>query len=558
MLNKLDKIIIKNGIIFDPFNNIKGEKKDILIEKGKIVEKFSTNSDIKEIDANNKTVIPSAIDIHTHVASQQINWVRLLGTNNKTFMSKWKGLTLDYIARNYISHGYTFIIEANVYPSLAKQTLFNFINLPVLDKGMLLNVSNFWPLELEFEKGNINNISYFLSDLLSKCKGFGIKAYNPFEAEMWNFNSIRANIHEKGRLYNFSALDVYKQLIRGVESLNLPHSIQCHIEGYEQIEGKENLSIILDELIKNFPIRESNSKLEREQIIHLAHANSYNIDGDNTKLVNLINNSNRIDIDLGFIGFNKINPIITSDRRFINNFKSTKDNFSNIINNSCESEGDSFVSFRQFNKSKYHDCILWSNSIDLALKVKNKWQIQFSLNFPHYSHIDKIPEITTWLLSVEARRKFMLDMNKEFLTTSSLLNNDEILGFYDYVIITRASPAKSLGVAKYKGSFTPGLDADLNILDLNLNEIDTEKDYEIVRKSLENIEFVLKNGEIVKKDKNIILNNKGLIFWTEGKSIPEEKIKIMAKKKQFYQKYYSYFYEMLDSRVNSKYLKKLD
>ena len=176
-----NKLIIKNGFIFDPLNNIEGDKKDILVESGKIVDKFSNNKDIKEINVNGKTVIPSATDIHSHVASQQVNWVRLLGSNNDKFKEVWSGLTLENIAKDYISMGYTFILEANVFPSLAKQTIFNFQQIPVLDKAMLLNISNLWPLELEFQRGKIKDMAVFLSDLLSKTFAFGFKVYNPFE-----------------------------------------------------------------------------------------------------------------------------------------------------------------------------------------------------------------------------------------------------------------------------------------------------------------------------------------------------------------------------------------
>ena len=43
----MNKLIIKNGLIYDPLNKIEGEKKDILTESGKIVDKFSNEKDIK-------------------------------------------------------------------------------------------------------------------------------------------------------------------------------------------------------------------------------------------------------------------------------------------------------------------------------------------------------------------------------------------------------------------------------------------------------------------------------------------------------------------------------
>ncbi|MFX1238396.1 MAG: hypothetical protein ACFE8P_11845, partial [Promethearchaeota archaeon] len=81
----MNKLIIKNGIVVDPADNINGESKDILIENGIVVDNFSKDSDIIEINASGKTVVPAALDIHAHVASQQVNWARLLNSNNSKF-----------------------------------------------------------------------------------------------------------------------------------------------------------------------------------------------------------------------------------------------------------------------------------------------------------------------------------------------------------------------------------------------------------------------------------------------------------------------------------------
>ncbi|MFW9990074.1 MAG: hypothetical protein ACFFC3_15630, partial [Candidatus Odinarchaeota archaeon] len=375
----MNKLIIKNGLLFDPINKINGEIKDILIESGKIVDDFSSEKDVKEINAKGKTVIPSAIDIHTHIASQQVNWARLLGANINKFKEIWERLSLKNIARNYVSNGYTFILEANVFPSLAKQTIFDFKNLPILDKAMLLNVSNFWPLELEYQRGKIDDMAIFLSDLLSKTYGFGVKIYNPFENENWNFKELREDLSQTGRLYNFSALDVYENIVKCVEKLGLPHSTHAHIEGYENEIGKSNLFKILDK-IKSLNIKANqtiDSSLKREQIFHIAHANSYNYDGNNQELIKFLNENQNFDIDISFIGFNQINPVITSDRRLISSFlaEDINENPYKLISSAIEFEGDSFVFFRNLEKDNHIICNLWANALDLALNVNNKFQV---------------------------------------------------------------------------------------------------------------------------------------------------------------------------------------
>ncbi|MFW9822604.1 MAG: amidohydrolase family protein [Candidatus Thorarchaeota archaeon] len=557
----MNKLIIKNGQIYDPLNKIEGEKKDILVEFGKIVDKFSNESNIKEIDATGKTVIPAAVDIHTHVASQQVNWARLLGSDNKVFQEVWQGLRLESIARKYISMGYTFILEANVFPSLAKQTIFNFQQIPVLDKGMLLNVSNLWPLEVEFQRGKIDDLAVFLSDLLSKTKGFGIKIYNPFECEIWNFKSIREDLGAQGRLYNFSALDVYENLVKGVETLGLPHSAHAHIEGYEDKTGKENLFKVLERINSLGLTPNQSSNFKRAQILHLAHANSYCVNGDNTNLINFLNENPNFTADLAFIGFNNINPIITSDRRLIQS-KITMEFINNpykLISSAVEFEGDSFVSLRTIERANYTVCVLWANALDLALNIKNQNQLSLSLNFPNYANITDIPQIATWLISKKARENFMKGMNDKFLKGTNLFSLDKELTFFEFISISRANPAKALGLGGIKGTLGEEADADINIIDIDLENVDLSKEYERLQSALKRINYVIKAGKIVKKQEDIDLSSDdGLIFWSEGHAKEEDKDFILSKKQDFYNKYSSIFYDSTQVSIDSTILRKID
>jgi formylmethanofuran dehydrogenase subunit A len=551
------KLLVKNGLVFDPFNNVEGELKDILIENGKIVDKFASNNDIQEIDAKGKTVIPAAVEIHSHVASQQLNWTRLLGSDNKDFQNLWKGLTLNSIAKDYISNGYTFLLEANVFPSLTKQTIFDLQRLPVLDKAFLLNTSNLWALELEFQKEMVEEGAVFLSNLLEKVKGFGLKAYNPFEAEYWNWKVGRKNLTEKGRLFNFAPIDVYEKLSRFVEHLGMPHSIHAHIEGYETHNSKENLLATLNK-VKSLglkPNQKTNSEIKRSQIFHLAHASGYNIDGDNSELIKFYNENQDFDMDLGFVGFDVINPVITSDRHLINKLNNSANPYK-IVRSSVESEGDSFATLRKFSTKNIEDCIMWANAIDLALSI-TPWQLQFSVNYPNYSDIMNLPEIACWLVSHDAREQFMKDMDTTFSKDNSLITNSKELTFNDFAILTRSSPAKSLGIGSIKGNLGLGADGDLNILNLNLNDTDISRDYEKFKSALSNIEYVIKAGEIIKNHEKINLDCSGKILWASGKPEKEDNKSILAKKETFYQKYYSNFYDSYNTTINKEILRKI-
>ena len=74
------KFKIVNGKLFDPTQNLNGEKKDIFVENGKIVD--PNISDIykfkKSYDVNGMIVMAGAIDIHSHIAGGNVNNARLL------------------------------------------------------------------------------------------------------------------------------------------------------------------------------------------------------------------------------------------------------------------------------------------------------------------------------------------------------------------------------------------------------------------------------------------------------------------------------------------------
>ncbi len=62
--------ILKNGIVYDPANNVAGEKKDVMFKDGKIVDNVS--SDAKVLDVTDKLVMPAGVDPHAHIAGPKL------------------------------------------------------------------------------------------------------------------------------------------------------------------------------------------------------------------------------------------------------------------------------------------------------------------------------------------------------------------------------------------------------------------------------------------------------------------------------------------------------
>ena len=58
-----NEIIVKNGFVFDPANGIDGDRMDILVRDGKIVENVNETT-AKVIDASDLLVMAGGVDIH--------------------------------------------------------------------------------------------------------------------------------------------------------------------------------------------------------------------------------------------------------------------------------------------------------------------------------------------------------------------------------------------------------------------------------------------------------------------------------------------------------------
>ena len=78
-----------------------------------------------------------------------------------------------------------------------------------------------------------------------------------------------------------------------------------------------------------------------------------------------------------------------------------------------------------------------------------------------------------------------------------------------------------------------------------------------MKKALSNIEYVIKGGKIVKQKDKINLEHKGKLFWTSGNIDSDKKESIMRKKREFYNKFYSIFYDTLNVSIENDRLRKV-
>ena len=139
--HKMEELLVKNGYVYDPLNGIDGEKMDIAISGGKIVEKVRNAT---EINASEMVVMPGGVDIHSHIAGTKVNAGRSFRPEDKLeeFNEKRTNLTRSgtgwsvpstwVTGYRYAKLGYTTVVEPAMPLLKARHTHEEFLDIPIM------------------------------------------------------------------------------------------------------------------------------------------------------------------------------------------------------------------------------------------------------------------------------------------------------------------------------------------------------------------------------------------------------------------------------------------
>ena len=206
--------ILKNGIVYDPTNNIKGEKKDVMIRDGKIVD--SVSSDAKVIDVTNKLVMAAGVDVHSHIAGPKLCVGRLYrpederrGVKAKTATARAEtGFSIPSCPATgyrYSKMGYGTVAEAAVPPLEAKHTHEEIMAIPNIDISPLALFGNNWFVMEFVKRQSLRFSSICISVAQNKQRLRTLKIVNPGGTEAWGWGRNVDGIHDPTPYWDVTA-----------------------------------------------------------------------------------------------------------------------------------------------------------------------------------------------------------------------------------------------------------------------------------------------------------------------------------------------------------------
>ena len=143
------------------------------------------------------------------------------------------------------------------------------------------------------------------------------------------------------------------------------------------------------------------------------------------------------------------------------------------------------------NKSLVH-AWQWAIGLEWYLLVQDPWRVVMSTDHPNGGSFLAYPQIIRLLMDRTYRRDVLATCPKKIRERSTLADLDREYSLYEIAIITRAGPARILGLSS-KGHLGPGADADVTIYTPNENK---ETMFELPRIVIKAGEVIVEEGEL--------------------------------------------------------------
>ncbi len=509
------ELLIKNGILYDPINQISGEKTEILVRDGKIV---SWVKNPKVIDAGGRIVMPGGVDMHTHIAGGKINVGRMLRPEDSRRGVEPRGkLTracTGYSVPNtfatayrYAKMGYTTTFEPAVPPLLARHTHEEFKSIPILDKGAIPLLDNHWLIMEYIKSGDMDKLAAYIAWMLNATKGYGIKIVNAGGGEAWGWGKNVRSLDGLVPNFDITPAEIIHGLAEVNERLNLPHSIHIHCNNLGH-PGNYNTTLETFDLVKDVIS-------EKRQVLHATHAQFHSYGGSTwadmeskaDDIASYVNSHDHVTIDPGQVMFGDTTTMTADGPMEYELHRMSKRKWTN---KEVELETSSGIIPIFYSRKVPINAIQWAIGLELLLLLKSPWKTAITTDHPNGSPFTRYPEIISLLMSKKRREKVLRGVHPAINKRAIISSIDRELNWDDITILTRASPAKLLGLDKYgKGHLGMGADADITIYDISPEEDDPTE----IRSAFSNAKYTIKGGEIVVKDGEIVAVPEGGTFW---------------------------------------------
>ena len=505
MAENRTELRITGGQVYDPTNGVAGTVSDILVRDGRIVDKVSSKA--RTIDAHGMVIMPGGIDIHCHIAGPKVNISRKLQPEDHRLdvhpatdvtRSGVGGVTPSTFATGYryATLGYTTAFDAAVPPLAARHVIEEFHDTPVIDKGFYVLLGNNMFLYDLLKQGRKQDFKDAIAWWVTAARAAGVKLVNAGSDELWKGqrNDNITDVNQEIDPFELTPLHATAAFIEAVDELNLPHPAHIHCNN---LGHSGNYQTTLDTM-----------KAAEGHRAHIAHIQFHSYGGEpgdrvqtaSEAIIDYINTHENLTTDVGMVMFGKATAM-TADAplTWMLRFKDTK-----WVNADTECESGCGVLPFSYQESNYTHTMQWAIGLELFLLSEDPWRVMFSTDHPNGASFRTYPRLIRLLMDRGFRAEMMKTVNQKAIRNCLLPQLEREYSLSEIAIITRAAPARALGLAN-KGHLGVGADADITIYTDDENR---EHMFNAPR-------YVIKSGKMIIENHEFVADHLGRLLHIE-------------------------------------------
>ena len=486
-------IRLKGGRVIDPKNG-RDAIGDIWIDGERIVEAPAGRAAAETHDLAGAIVMAGAIDIHSHIASGNVNAARLMlpeqhrarGASAADPSLATSALTTWENGQLYAEMGYTLVVDPAVNPHDALSAHLQLALTPVIDRAALLILGNEdFLLRMLRDDESRDAVEDYVAAILAAGQGFGVKVINAGGAAAFKANVRAFAFDDVVPFYGLTSRRIVLALQEAVSGLGVPHPLHVHCNNLGLAGSAETAQATI--------------RAAGDRPLHLAHLQFYGygtegkrgISSAASELAEEVNRTPGVTIDVGQVMFG---PTVTVSSDTLRQFGQKR--FANPPKwTLLESDGNGGGIFPiVYGEKEFTGALQWAIGLELFLLIDNPWQVYFTTDHPNGAPFTRYPEILHLLMAADERDRWVERLPKSALETTRLRELRREYSLSEIAIMTRAAPARLLGLDD-RGHLGPGALADVAIY---ADLADRTAMFRAAR-------LVFKNGELVVRD-GVVVN----------------------------------------------------
>ena len=479
---------IAGGHVIDPANQRDGQG-DIWIRDGRIIDKPNKKPDAT-YHAAGKIVMAGAIDVHSHIAGWNVDTARLLlpeyqsaaaqqrAGETSLLTSGWSALETGQF---YATMGFTTVVEPAVSPHYALHAHLELADTPIIDKATLAVLGNDdYLLRLLHDNESEQAIEDYVAWILETSRSLGIKVVNAGGVAAFKDNVRAFSFDDVIPAFGLTSRRIVKALQRAVSNLGVPHPLHVHCN---------NLG-----LAGNFETALTTIAAAEELPLHLAHLQFYGYGKEGNRgfssaaaqLAEAVNKKANVTIDVGQVMFGSTVTISLDVLRQFNARTQARPKKWLILDGDANGAGIVPYNYR---RGDFYNAVQWAVGLELFLLINDPWRVFFTTDHPNGAPFTSYPEIFALLTSRDLRANWISELPAEAMAVTTLPSITREYSLHEIAIMTRAAPAKLLGLTD-RGHLGPGAVGDVAVYD---NLTDKARMFRAAA-------LVFKDGDLVVRD----------------------------------------------------------